>query len=314
MSELFLSSGGLAALALALSALIDRFLGEPPNALHPVCWIGNAIAALTPKRRYGSAVELLLGGLLALGLPTLLAGLTAWAMARLAPYPAAAFAVHVFVLSSMFSLDGLRRAGARMVAALRNGLAEGRSTLSWLCSRDPSALSESELVAATVESVSENASDSFVAPVLFYVAFGLPGAVFYRVVNTLDAMIGYRGRFEYFGKAAARLDDLCNLVPARLTALMLLGAGVVCDADVRGGMRVLTRDRARTESPNAGWPMAAMAGLLGLQLSKPGHYTLGDGVVPQDSTVIGRATRLVSAAGYLLLLAVIPFLMVMQHG
>lgn len=314
MTDLLLPSGGLAAVALGLSVLIDRFLGEPPNALHPVCWIGNTIGVLTPKRRRSPAVELMLGALLALGLPAVFASVTAWALVWLAPHPLAAFGFHVFMLSSVFSLDGLRRAGARMAAALSVSLERGRSTLSWLCSRDSSALSESELVAATVESVAENASDSFVAPVLFYVAFGLPGAVFYRVVNTMDAMIGYRGRFEYFGKAAARLDDLCNLAPARVTAAVLLVAGAISSADVRGGIRVLMRDRARTESPNAGWPMATMAGLLRLQLSKPGHYVLGDGNAPQGDAVIGRATALVSLSGYLLLLAVMPLLMVIRHG
>ncbi|MDO9280431.1 MAG: cobalamin biosynthesis protein, partial [Pseudomonadota bacterium] len=104
-------------------------------------------------------------------------------------------------------------------------------------------------------------------------------------VNTLDAMIGYHGRYEWLGKASARLDDVLNLVPARLTALLLLAGGVLAGADARSGARTMWRDRARTESPNAGWPMATMAGLLGVRLEKPGHYVLGAGRAPTGADV-----------------------------
>src|SRR3954467_13894357 len=130
-------------------------------------------------------------------------------------------------------------------------------------------LDEPLLVAASVESVAENMSDSFVAPLFYYALFGLPAAVAYRAVNTLDAMIGYRGRYEYLGKAAARLDDLLNLIPARLTAGLLLVAGALRKADGGGGPLILRRARRATASPNAGWPMATVAGLLSVCLAKP---------------------------------------------
>src|SRR5262249_42349128 len=133
-----------------------------------------------------------------------------------------------------------------------------RAGLPSLCSRDPSALSVAAVTAATIESVAENASDSVVAPLLFFGFFGLPGAAFYRAANTLDAMIGYRGPLERVGKVAARLDDCLNFVPARLTAFLLLAAGAGTGADVARGFATLRRDAARTESPNAGRPMAAM--------------------------------------------------------
>jgi len=141
------------------------------------------------------------------------------------------------------------------------------------------------------------------APLVAYALFGLPGAVAYRAVNTLDAMIGYRGRYEYLGKAAARLDDLLNLIPARLTAGLLLVAGALARADVAGGVRVLGRDRRRTASPNAGWPMAAMAGLLGVTLEKPGHYRLGDGTAAVGAADIDRAWRIVAIAAALAAIA-----------
>jgi adenosylcobinamide-phosphate synthase len=149
------------------------------------------------------------------------------------------------------------------------------------------------VVGTTVESVAENASDSFVAPLFYYAVLGLPGAVAYRAVNTLDAMIGYHGRYEYLGKASARLDDALNFIPARLTAALLLAAGALCGGDVRSGWRVLGRDGNATESPNAGRPMATMAGLLRVQLEKLGHYCLGDATEPLTFSKIDDAWRIV---------------------
>src|SRR4029077_2094874 len=149
-------------------------------------------------------------------------------------------------------------------ALARGDLAAARRGLASLCSRDPGALDGPARAAATIESLAENASDSVVAPLFYFALFGIPGAVFYRAVNTLDAMIGYHGRYEYLGKAAARFDDLLNLIPARLTAGLLLAAAAVARANVWDGLRVLRRDHGAPASPNAGWPMAAMAGLLGV--------------------------------------------------
>jgi adenosylcobinamide-phosphate synthase len=135
-----------------------------------------------------------------------------------------------------------------------------------------------------------------VAPLLFFACFGVPGALAYRAVNTLDAMIGYHGRYEYLGKASARLDDLLNLVPARLTAALLLVAGALLGHDVRRGWRILRRDGGRTESPNAGRPMAAMAGLLGVRLEKQGHYRLGDPLHAVGARTIAAAWRVTALA------------------
>src|SRR5207302_5219298 len=137
-----------------------------------------------------------------------------------------------------------------------------RAALRALGGRDASQLDGEALVAGAIQSLAENASDSFVAPLFYYLLAGVPGAVAYRAVNTLDAMIGYRGKYEALGKAAARLDDLANLVPARLTAGLLLLAGWLGGRDVAAGWRVLRRDGAKTPSPNGGRPMAVMAGLL----------------------------------------------------
>lgn len=283
------------AAALALALAIDALFGEYPAAAHPVVWMGSCISFLEARAPWGSrARELAWGALMALAVPALFAlgGLAVAAGARHLGW--AGIALEALALKSTFSLRELGRAGARVRIALqRGGLDEAREGLRSLCSRDPSQLSSAQLTAATIESLAENASDSVVAPLFWYLVLGLPGALAYRAANTLDARIGYHGRTEWLGKIAARLDDLWNLLPARLTALFLLLAGPLWGGDARRGARALLRDGAKTESPNAGRPMAAMAGLLGVELEKVGHYRLGEPLEPLRPEAIGTAWRLV---------------------
>lgn len=305
--------GPLGTIGIVVVALaIDRFLGEPPARLHPVVWIGNATTRLVRiAPTSGSSAQLVSGVAMALVVPAT-AATVAWvalsilsAIGRgLESAGAAAgllfaaalvdLAARAWILKTLFAVRALGDAADVVRAALVRGeVAEARRGLGSLCSRDPSALDEPALTAATIESVAENASDSIVAPLAFFLVLGLPGAAFYRAVNTMDAMIGYRGRYEYLGKAAARLDDLLNLVPARATALLVLAGGWITGADARRGWLVLRRDGARTESPNAGRPMAAMAGLLRVELEKGGHYQLGDPIEPLAPAQIAAAWRIV---------------------
>jgi len=212
----------------------------------------------------------------------------------------------VVLLYSCVCLHGLLDAGRKLGAALREqGVSAARERLPWLCSRDPSGLDASALANGTIESLAENLSDSVVAPLFFLLCFGLPGAVAYRAINTLDAMIGYRGRYEWLGKATARLDDVANFVPARLTALLLMAAGaslrVERGVSLRRGLWTWFDDHAHTASPNAGHPMAMAAGLLGVRLDKPGYYVLGDTLATPTVADIDRSIALCARAGYLAL-------------
>ena len=209
--------------------------------------------------------------------------------------------VEALALKSMFSLRGLARTALAVAADLeRADLGSARAAVGRdLVSRPTATLDAGQVASATVESVAENLTDAFLAPVLFFLAFGLPGAVAYRVINTADAMIGYReGTLFYFGRVAARLDDLLNLVPARLAALSLVAAAAIADADGRRAFTMMWRDHRGTASPNAGWTMAAMAGALGVTLAKPGAYRLGAGRVPTPAD-IARAIRLMATAAAL---------------
>lgn len=275
-------------LILLAALLVDTFIGEWPARVHPVVWIGRSIRALERRAPGGQGGALVWGLGMAVGVPLWWAGL-AWATLQV-PYVGPLFGL--FWLKSAFALRLLGEAGMGVATPLAQGdLAGAREGLRSLCSRDPSQLDAHQLAAGTVESLAENLSDSFIAPLFWWLVAGVPGAVAYRAINTLDAMIGYHGRYEWLGKASARLDDLANLVPARITALLLLAAGVG-RADVANGWRTLIRDRRRTESPNAGWPMATMAGLLGISLEKPGHYVLGAEGRPPTATDVTRAWAL----------------------
>ena len=201
------------------------------------------------------------------------------------------------VLKSTFSLRELWRAALEVKRMLvEKELDEARSRLHSLVERDTAELSAPLAVSATVESVTENASDSFVAPLFYFLVLGVPGAIAYRVVNTLDAMIGYRGKYEHMGKFTARLDDIANLLPARLTALLLVMAAFVSRRNGRASWQVMLRDHVRTESPNAGWPMSAAAGALRVQLEKVPYYRLGEAKAPLTPQTIDAALGLVGVS------------------
>ncbi|HEU4329057.1 MAG TPA: adenosylcobinamide-phosphate synthase CbiB [Roseiflexaceae bacterium] len=270
------------ALLAALAA--DLLLGDPPNALHPVVGMGRWLAwgeRLAPS----GASERLGWGAAWVGLS---AGLSA-GLARLAP---ASAPVQGALASTLLAFRGLDRAVGTVQAALARGdLDEARRLLGWhLVSRPTGDLPADEVAAAAIESLAENLSDSVVAPALAFLAGGLPALALYRFANTADAMWGYRNeRYEQLGKPAARLDDLLNLAPARATAVLLALAAQAVSGRGADAWRVALRDHGRTASPNAGWPMAAMAGALDTTLTKRGHYTLGDGRRTPSPAMVGQA-------------------------
>jgi len=274
-------------LLLSLALVIDLALGEPPRVIHPVVWMGKVISLLERVNvgrspfvqfLYGSAITLLMVGLF-----------TAPAYFMLFYLESLNFVVYVIVgavlLKCTFSLRELRQAALRVKRLLlKEKLDEARFELRSLVSRDTQDLPKPLLVSATVESVAESTCDSFVAPLFYFLLpllfgvpglFGVLGAVAYRVVNTMDAMVGYHRKYEYLGKFASKLDDVLNFIPARLTALLLALATFLSRRGAQASWQAALREHSKTESPNAGWPIAAMAGGLSVQLEKVGHYRVG---------------------------------------
>jgi len=267
----------------ALGLLADRVLGEPPAELHPVAGFGQLMSTVE-RGLYRDAI----GPGAVFAATGLSLGLAAGRMAR-----STALGVAVSTAGRM-----LRREALAIEDRLVQGDLDGaRTRLHSLCGRDPRELDHSGMAAAVIESLAENTVDAVVAPAVWATALGAPGALGYRAVNTMDAMVGHHtSRYERFGRSAARLDDAANLVPARLTAA-LVAAVRPRRAAVVG--RVVRRDAPAHPSPNAGVAEAAFAAVLGLELGGSLRYgdrvedrpRLGGGARP-DPTDIGRAVRL----------------------
>jgi adenosylcobinamide-phosphate synthase len=290
-----------ALIALAVAFALDVVVGDPPNRLHPVVamgslirWMTQAFNTGTPARRFWAGVGLTLAGGALFALPWLALG-SAW---QGWPFWAQGILAGV-LLKPAFAFRGLFKAGREVQQALRrDDLPEARRMVAWhLVSRDCSQLSAAQAASAAIESLAENLTDSFLAPLLCFALGGLPLAWFYRFVNTADAMIGYHSpEYEYFGKFAARLDDALNWIPARLAGVILVAAAALCGLQARLAWDAMLKQHGRTASPNAGWTMAAAAGALGVVLEKPGHYRLEGGCQAPVGADIGRAMQLVGAA------------------
>jgi len=303
-----------AVLILLLALAYDLLLGEPPAALHPVVWMGKVISLLERGAFSQNAVFQLACGAFMVALCLALFVVPAWLVLRFLEEksPIAYVLAGAYLLKGNLSVRELARAAGRVRSTLaQQQLEKARTALGALVSRDTRTLSPSLVAAAAVESVAENTADSIIAPLFYFALFGVPGALAYRVVNTLDSMVGYHGRYEYLGKAAARLDDLLNLVPSRLTALLMVVVAPFAGARAASAWRVMWRDHALTESPNAGWSMSAAAGALGVTLEKVGHYRLGEAPAEPSEESIGRAVRMMY---YCVALAVLAYLVLQGVG
>jgi adenosylcobinamide-phosphate synthase len=292
-------AGNAAVVAVAL--IIDALIGEPPERIHPTVWMGRAISAFeSPALELQEASHRRAAGvLLAATLPAA-AFLSCRALLRATPR-ALRLAVEAALLSTALSMRSLGEAARGVQPPLAGGrLEEARSGVGRFVGRDTSGLSEAGVCRAAVESVAENTSDGVVAPMLYGLLFGAPGALAYRAINTVDSMVGYTSpRYRHLGWAGARLDDLANLAPARLTVLVVAAvslspARVIQAARVYGPL---------SSSPNAGYVETAFAGALGLRLGGNNTYggverrgpVLGNGRAPGVND-IGRAVALMRRA------------------
>jgi adenosylcobinamide-phosphate synthase len=269
-----------------LAALaFDALVGEVPNRVHPVVGMGRVLTALETLAPRASRARFVFGTVVAIGHPVLWA-LCGAVVERRGPWPAQAA-----LLSALFAGRALLAAATRVERDLQDGdLAAARADLAALVSRPTASLDAPRAAAAAIESTAENLVDSWVAPLAAYAVFGLAGAGAYRAINTADAMWGYRdARYEWLGKASARLDDVVNWLPARATALGLL---LVAPMRLAGAQDIWRQDAGRTASPNAGQPMAAMAGVLDVQLEKVDHYVLHAAGKPPTPSDIARANAI----------------------
>ena len=284
---------------LLLALALDLAFGEPPNAIHPVAGVGKVIGLLERgNRRQSPAVQFGYGIFMVAVTLGIFVTPVYYILVSLRDVHLAGYVIVGAVLLKLtFSLRGLRQAANRVRNRLQEDkVAEARHELRAMVSRDTRDLPGPLLVSATVESVAENTVDSFIAPLFYFLLFGVPGAVAYRVINTLDSMVGYHGKYEYLGKFASQLDDILNYIPARLAALLLFLAAFVSRKNSRASWQIACREHVKTESPNAGWPMAATAGALNVQLEKVGQYRLGKPAKPLVPETIDASLGLAQIA------------------
>ncbi|HEU4359264.1 MAG TPA: adenosylcobinamide-phosphate synthase CbiB [Xanthobacteraceae bacterium] len=301
-----------------LALLIEAMAGYPDRLVrsigHPVIWMGGLIAGLERRwnretmapalrRRFGTVAVVLLVGIVAVAAFIIERGLL------ILPFGLIGVGV---IASTLIAQRSLHQHVARVADALDNvGLASGREAVSHIVSRDTKALDEAGVARAAIESLAENFSDGVVAPVLWMIIAGLPGAAIYKAVNTADSMIGHRtARFQAFGWAAARFDDLLNLPASRLSALLIIAAAAATKGtSASAAWRAVRRDARHHRSPNAGYPEAAIAGALGLALAGPRSYAgvhvddafMGNGRHAAKTNDIRAALRLYRRADAILI-------------
>ena len=307
---------GLTALSVFAGFLLDCLLGDPLSAAHPVVLMGKLISFLEKKLRSRFLKtpqgERTAGTIMALLVPLVSAGAgllllyLAWRV-----HPWAYFAVSAFLCWQCFAARCLMTEAKKVVTCLETqGLAAGRRQVAMLVGRDTENLSEEQVIKAAVETVAENTSDGVVAPLLWMVLLGAAGGLFYKAINTMDSMVGYKNeKYLHFGRAAAKLDDGANYVPARLSALAMIGAAFLLKLDGKGAWRVWRRDRRNHASPNSAQTESACAGALGVRLGGDASYfgqlykkpTIGDPRHPIEQADVTRACNLMYGTSGLLL-------------
>ncbi len=258
---------------------IDSMIGDPRSKWHPVVLIGNLISLLEKflLRASDSPIKKAFkGGVLvyAVVIIALIVGVGIEILSEKMPNPAAQIFIQALALSFMISPRSLGEAGREIYVLLAaERIDYARKRVSWIVGRDTANLNEAEITRATVETVSENTVDGIISPLFYFVIGGLPLAIFYRAVNTMDSMIGYKSKkYFFFGQIAARLDDVVNYIPARLTGLLFVCAAFILRLDYKNAFAMMKRDAKKHPSPNGGWAEATVAGALNVRLGGMNYY------------------------------------------
>lgn len=268
-----------------IALLLDVTFGDVKTRYHPTAWIGRLIAWYT--RLLKPLANQRLAGVILVCLAVLVPIITL----GLFDYTTSLFSnnfytgvviifVSAILLKTTFAIRGMHKHAMLVLSALKNNdLKTSRNSLAMIVKRDTSTLDSQHILSGVLESISENIVDGITAPLFYFGLFGLPGAFTYRCINTLDSMIGYNNKlFAKFGWFAAKCDGILNYIPSRLTCGVMIISSILLGYDWRGAYSIMIRDAKNTESLNAGYPMATLAGALGVQLEKSNHYSLGDDI------------------------------------
>ncbi len=304
--------------AIVAGFILDLLFGDPHWLPHPICLIGNLIGFLEKNLRRLLApgkAALLIGGALMVVIVLVITFAVPYAVLALAGSvsPWLRFALETIMCYQIFATKCLRDESMKVYTALHSGdLADARVKLSWIVGRDTQNLDAEEVTKGAVETVAENTADGIVAPMLYMFIGGAPLAFLYKGINTMDSMVGYKNdKFLYFGRCAAKLDDLANLIPARITGLVMIVASYFLNLNARGAWKIFWRDRYNHLSPNSAMTESVTAGALDIQLGGDHFYfgklvhkdTIGDDIRPV------RPDDIIAANNLLYMTAVISLLL-----
>ena len=293
--------------AIIAGFILDLIFGDPHWLPHPICLIGNLIGFI--ERNLRPRLEpnkgaLLLGGALMVIIVLVISFVVPMVILLAAGMvnPWLAFALETLMCYQIFATKCLRDESMKVYTALHNhDLADARVKLSWIVGRDTQNLDEEEITKGAVETVAENTADGIIAPMFYMFLGGVPLAFLYKGINTMDSMVGYKNdKFLYFGRCAAKLDDLANLLPARITGLVMIGAAFVLGLDGKNAWKIFWRDRYNHLSPNSAMTESVTAGALNIQLGGDHFYfgklvhkdTIGDDIRPVCPEDIVKTNRL----------------------
>jgi len=310
-------------LVVFFALVLDFAVGDPRNKFHPTAWLGSLIAKLTPHTKNSSENLEKLGGvfiiLISSGIVvSLIIFLDIGIKLITVNYIYIIISVIVggVLLKTTIAIKGMEKHALAVVTALeQNNISSARNNLSMIVKRNTKNLDKNHVFSGVLESISENTVDGITGPLFYFALFGLPGAFVYRVINTADSMIGYKTDiFKNVGWFGANCDKILNYIPSRLTGFIMILSAMVLRNNWRKSYEIMIRDGRKTKSPNAGYPMAAIAGALEAKFEKIDHYSLGDGNISFTKDHVKSAISIMKVTSILFcVIVVVPILLLLSY-
>jgi len=307
---------------IGFAILIDLIFGDPKNRYHPTAWIGTLIAKFTPLAKHQNSTFEKIGGVLIIVIISsivilLLLSLDFGISLIFTDYLSLIVSVLIgaMLLKTTIAIRGMEKHAINVLESLENNnLNMARNHLSMIVKRNTTNLDKNHVLSGVLESISENTVDGITGPMFYYAFFGLSGAFFYRIVNTADSMIGYKNDlFKNLGWFTATCDTILNYIPSRLTGLMMIISAALLHNNWRHSYKIMMRDGKKTESPNAGYPMAALAGALETKFEKINHYKLGDGEIILTKQHVISAINIMKLTSVLFFgIIIIPIILILS--
>ena len=307
---------------IGFAILIDLVFGDPKNRYHPTAWIGTLIAKFAPIAKHqnptfekigGTLIILITSSIVVLLLSSLNFGMSLISIDYVSLI--VSVVVGALLLKTTIAIRGMEKHATSVLESLEsNDLDMARNYLSMIVKRNTTNLDKNHVISGVLESISENTVDGVTGPMFYYAFFGLWGAFVYRVINTADSMIGYKNDiFRNLGWFTATCDTILNYIPSRLTGLMMIVSAAILQNNWRNSYKVMVRDGRTTESPNAGYPMAALAGALETKFEKINHYKLGDGEITLTKYHVSSAIKIMKLTSILFFgIITVPIILILS--